>query len=89
MDWDNYRYPAMEVEYYDGVKLVMPEARDHDVAILPHQHIEVDHFFPRALAVDDALETMEERDHHEVRGEALGRSLPPRRAARRDDEPAV
>ena len=78
MNWDGHAYAITAVEFSDGAKMNVPEARDHNVAILPHQHANVGHYFPRAKAVAEELEVTESADAMMERGEALGRSMPPR-----------
>ena len=56
----------------------MPEAFDHDVSILPHQHEGLEEFFPHAHvpAAADADEAISEADCLEQRGAEIGRGNP-------------
>ena len=81
--WDGRVFPVTEVEYPDGTRQLVPEALDHDEAVLPHLCQLLDSIFPKAVAVDADPEAEDATDAFEERGRELGRSLPPRRAARR------
>ncbi len=54
--WDGREFPALKVVHEDGSFSVVPEARDHDLLVLPHLHSELEDTFPQALAVKELSE---------------------------------
>ena len=78
MHWDGQIFPAVEVEYSDGTRQLTPESTVMELLSLPHHHKDIDRAFPKAVAVTANMEVDEIPDMFETRGEALGRSLPPR-----------
>ena len=71
MSYGGREFPCVE---YEGI--LVPEAYDHDPAILPHQHENMEELFPRAFVphAADADEAVAETDPLEQRGERIGRS---------------
>ena len=71
MSYGGRDFPCVE---YEGI--LVPEAYDHDPAILPHQHENMEELFPRACVphAADADEAVAETDPLEQRGERIGRS---------------
>ena len=85
IEWDGDTFPAVTVEYSDGSVMKVPDAKEYDGRVLPHMHEDLEAIFPRALAVEEEAEEHGAPCPFVARGEAIGRSLPARRAARRDE----
>ena len=62
-------FPVVTVE---GVKT--PDAFEHDSSLLPHEHVDLEDIFPRAVAAAQLPDQDPEDDETlEKRGEQLGR----------------
>ena len=68
MEHDGRRYPKSD---FEGVSV--PEAYEHDVCILPHEHVDMEARFPKAVAAEpQADQDMDEEDLVEQKGVAIG-----------------
>jgi hypothetical protein len=69
MEWQGRAFPVVVV---DSVKV--PDAFEHDMSLLPHEHVDLEDIFPRAVAAAQLPDQDPEDDETlEKRGEQLGR----------------
>ena len=75
MAWHGRRFPRLEWNPDDGTGVVeVPEAYEHDIMVLPHEHDHMDAFFPQAYAAPDQGDLDPPADDYlEARGVRLGR----------------
>ncbi len=71
IQWGTKNYPVLLV---DGERV--PEAYVHRHDQLPHEHEDLDDYFPRAIACDELPEEQETVDDLEARGRERGRQTP-------------
>ena len=77
MEWDGKRFPVAKWNPGENAgEILVPEAYEASVCILPHEHLDLDCVFPRAIAADtlgdqDPLE----ENSWELRGVGIGREL--------------
>ncbi len=88
IQWGEHVYPALCI---DGETL--PEAYVHHHSMLPHEHEDLDDYFPLARACEPLPEIAEIADEMETRGLAIGRlskgkktSAHPRQSNSADDQ---
>ena len=71
IEWGGATYPALLV---DGERV--PEAYAHRHDCLPHEHENLDGYFPQAIACTEIAEDKEAIDELEIRGKRLGHQTP-------------
>ena len=71
IEWGGTSYPALLV---DGERV--PEAYAHRHDCLPHEHENLDGYFPRAIACAEIPADKEAIDEIEIRGRRLGQQTP-------------
>ncbi len=76
MDWGGRKFPCSRWSPgEDAEDILVPEAYEHDVGVLPHEHSLCESFFPRAHAAPEkGDEDMATDDSWEARGVHLGRA---------------